>query len=176
MFPFSNSEKKPEDELEYAAQLGLRFPLDAEQLPRLYNMRLAKAADCNCERCGDLLDNLHKKTKLLEIAHDAESPGLAFWRQLPKNGEPGHFESDLAKKLKLTPKELTRHDDFLDTLVEVEHNWQRSQNSACVSDDTDNFWLKHYAELADHLKELPQDGQSIQEIRSATLKKMDSSQ
>ncbi len=177
MFPQPKHLGKSEEELEHAAQLGLRYPLDADQLPRLYNLRLARANDCKCERCGDLLENLHTKTKLLEIAHSAESPGLAFWTQVPPEGTPAHFETALGKKMKLTPKELTRHDEFLDTLVEVEHNWQRSQSSACLSDDTDNFWLNHYAEMARHIEELRRfDEESLEKMRSAALKKMESTE
>lgn len=178
MFPFKTETKESERDFEYAAELGLRYPLDASQLPRLYNLRLAKAKECECERCDDLLDNLHKKTKLLETAHSAESPGLTFWTHVQKEGSPpAHFETELDKKIRLSPKELTCHDEFIDTLVEVEHNWQRSQrNTSCTSDDTDAFWMRHYKELKNHIAELRQyEGECIEELRKTALEMLEDS-
>lgn len=177
MFKFKEESQEIIDELDYAAQLGLRYPLDASQLPRLYNLRLAKAKECECDRCGDLLDNLHKKTKLLETAHNAETPALTFWTHVQKEGAaPAHFEAELEKKLRLSPKELTRQDEFIDTLVEVEHNWQRSQhNNTCTSDDTDDFWLRHYKDLKGSIAQLRQfESESIEELREAALEKLES--
>ncbi len=178
MFPFTDNTKESEEDFEYAAQLGLRYPLDASQLPRLFNLRLAKAKECECERCEDLLDNLHQKSKLLETAHSAESPALTFWTHVQKEGNhPAHFEAELDKKIRLTPKELTCHDEFIDTLVEVEHNWQRSQrNTDCTSDDTDDFWMRHYKDLKGNVAELRQsESESIEELRKAALEKLKTS-
>ncbi len=135
-------------------------------------MRVAKASDCECDRCGDLLDNLHNKTKLLETAHNAETPSLSFWTHVQKEGAPpAHFEAELDKKMKLSPKELTQHDEFLDTLVEVEHNWQRSQRNNCTSDDTDNFWMRHYTDIKGQIAELRRfEDSSLEELRNSTLK------
>lgn len=179
MFKFKEESQETLEDLDYAAELGLRYPLDASQLPRLYNLRLAKAQDCECDRCGDLLDNLHKKTKLLETAHNAETPALAFWTHLQREGTPpAHFEAELEKKLKLSTKELTRHDEFIDTLVEVEHNWQRSQhNNTCTSDDTDDFWMRHYKDLKVSITQLRQfESESIEELREAALEEFESQQ
>ncbi len=178
MFKFKEETQESLEDLDYAAQLGLRYPLDASQLPRLYNLRLAKANECECERCGDLLDNLHKKTKMLETAHNAETPGLTFWTHVQKEGTPpAHFEAELDKKIRLTPRELTCHDEFIDTLVEVEHNWQRSQrNTNCTSDDTDAFWMRHYKDLKGNIAELRQsESESIEELRKVAIEKLESS-
>jgi hypothetical protein len=177
MFPFKAPTIESEEDFQYAAELGLRYPLDASQLPRLFNLRLAKAKECECERCGDLLDNFHKKTKLLETAHSAETPGLTFWTHVQKEGAPpAHFEAELDKKIRLTPKELTCHDEFIDTLVEVEHNWQRSQgNSTCTSDDTDAFWMRHYNDLKGNIAaQRSLEGESIQELREEAMKSIES--
>jgi hypothetical protein len=175
MFKFKEEAPESLEDLDYAAQLGLRYPLDASQLPRLFNLRLAKAKECECDRCGDLLDNLHKKTKLLETAHSAETPGLKFWTHIQKEGAPpAHFEAELDKKLKLSQRELACHDEFIDTLVEVEHNWQRSQcNSACTSDDTDQFWLRHYKDLKGIIAELRRsESESLEELRKMAMEEL----
>lgn len=140
------------------------------QLPRLVRMRIDNAKECACERCGDLLDNLHMKTKLLEQHHQAELPALSFWTHSHKDGGSPHFEMQLDNKLKLTPSELTRHDEFIDTLLEVEHNWQRSQRNTCSNDDTDRFWMNHYLQLKNMIAEQRErDEESLDDLRSAVL-------
>lgn len=149
--------------------------LDAGQLPRLVNLRIDNAKECACQRCGDLLDNLKTKTKLLEHYHEAEGSGLSFWKSSHKDGNPPHFESQLDKKINLTPKELTRHDDFIDSLVEVEHAWQRSQRNTCTNQDNDDFWMKHYQELKRVIAEQRQYAtESLDELRDEVLSKEES--
>lgn len=168
MFPFLK--RKSDEELEYAAQMGLRYPLDTSQLPRLYNLRLAKASECKCERCDDLLDNLRNRSKLLEAAHNAETPSRSLWTHVQREGTPpAQFDEELDRKMKLSPKELTQHDEFLDTLVEVENNWQRSQDNNCTSDDT--FWMCHYNDIKGQIAELRRfEDTSLEELRNSALK------
>lgn len=170
MFPFTDETMESQRNLGALEELGIQCPLDASQLPRLLNLRVAKARDCACIRCDDLLEKLHHKTRLLEVAHQAEAPGVAFWMQIAKDGNIKHFECEIDKKLKLTPSELTRHDEFLDTLVEVEHDWQRSQRATCTGDDSDRFWLQHYQDIKDSIaaqRDYMQE--SLDELREAVV-------
>ncbi len=150
---------------------GLRYPLDASQLPRLLNLRMTKAQECGCTRCDNLLDNLHSKTRILEEAHDAEGSGIAFWIQISKEGGTvKHFECEIEKKLKLTPGEMTRHDEFIDSLVEVEHDWQRSQRATCTAEDTDHFWMQHYQDIKKSIAERTDLGdESLEELREIVM-------
>lgn len=152
-----------------------KLTLDSSQLPRLVNLRIDSAKQCDCDRCGDLLDKLQNKTKILEHNHKAEGPALTYWTLVHKDGNPLHFENQLDQKMKLTPKELTRHDEFIDSLVEVEHAWQRSQRSACVNEDNDDYWMKHYVELKKNVAEQRKyDCESLDELRSEVLQNEES--
>ncbi|HIA51490.1 MAG TPA: hypothetical protein EYN91_05305 [Candidatus Melainabacteria bacterium] len=173
MLGFLFASQETEGNLEVVTEAGKRM-LDGSQLPRLVNLRAANAKECECERCGDLLDNLKKRTSMIEHSHQAELPALTFWKSVHKDGEPAHFESQLEKKMKLSPQELLHHDQFIDSLVEVEHQWQRAQRSACVNEDNDDFWLKHYLELKriiKHQRELDED--SLDDYRNASLEEDD---
>ncbi len=166
---FKNSDEETNESIP-----ELRFSSITSQLPRLLRMRMDKARECACERCGDLLDNLHVKTKLLEQHHKAELPALSFWTRFHKDGGSPHFEMQLDNKLKLTPSELTRHDEFIDTLLEVEHNWQRSQRNTCSNDDTDRFWMNHYLELKNMIAEQRErDEESLEDLRSAVMERLE---
>jgi hypothetical protein len=169
MLGFLFASQETEGNLEVVTEAGKRM-LDGSQLPRLVNLRASKAKECECERCGDLLDSLKTKTSLLENNHRGEFPALTFWTSTHKVGEPAHFESQLEKKMKLSPQELLHHDEFIDSLVEVEHQWQRAQRSACVSEDNDDFWLKHYLELKRIVKQQREfDEDSLDDLRNAAL-------
>jgi hypothetical protein len=154
MIKFPRQSNASDISIEDAAALGLRFPLDASQLPRLLNLRIEKASQCGCQRCGDLLEKLHTKTKLLETAHKAESPGLTFWLLNNKDSHSTHF--DMQKKVQLSAEDLASHDELIDVLVSAEHDWQQSQRNNCTSTniDTDTFWKMHYQDVKNHITEL----------------------
>jgi len=174
MFGFSTKNK--ESEAESNATTGdEKKVLDAGQLPRLVNLRIDNAKECPCQRCGDLLDNLKTKSKLLEHYHEAEGSGLSFWKSSHKDGNPPHFESQLDKKISLTTKDLIHHDDFIDSLVEVEHAWQRSQRNTCTNQDNDDFWMKHYQELKKSVAEQRKYAtESLEELRDEVMKREES--
>ena len=174
MFGFSIKDEETQEEGERTVREEKRV-LDAGQLPRLVNLRIDKARECACQRCGDLLDNLKTKTNLLEHNHKAEAPGLTFWNSSHKEGSPAHFETKLEKKISLTPKELTHHDEFIDSLLEVEHAWQRSQRNTCTNQDNDDFWMKHYQELKTVIAEQRKFAtDSLDELRNEILQKEES--
>lgn len=163
------------ENFEKETQVGIpesRYSSPLSQLPRLIRMRVEKAKECACERCGNLLDNLHKKTKMLDRHHEAEIPALFYWTHFHKDGHTSHFEQDLERKMRLTPAELTRHDEFIDSLIEVEHNWQRSQRNTCQNEDNDRFWMNHYMKLKELINEQNKDDSesSFEELREAVLK------
>lgn len=163
---FGNQENDKEDGIPET-----RFASIAGRLSKLLQMRQERALECDCGHCADLLELLRNKTNMLERYHQGEQPGLVFWTQSKnEGGHPSHFESQLDKKLRLTPAELTHHDEFIDSLVEVEHNWQRSQRNTCVSDDTDNFWMNHYAQLKDLIskqREQEESEESLEVLRNS---------
>lgn len=176
MFKFPGQPKATDIDLEDAATLGLRLPMDASQLPRLLNLRIEKASQCGCQRCGDLLDNLHNKTRLMEKAHKVEAPALTFWLHIDSDVHAAHLESE--KKVQMTAQELTSHDEFIDVLVSAEKDWQQSQRNNCTSSnshDTDLFWTMHYADVKKHVAELRNfESENLQKLRDAVLVKADS--
>ncbi len=67
---------------------------------------------------------------------------------------------------------MTHHDDFIDSLLEVEHAWQRSQRNTCTNQDNDDFWMKHYQELKKCVaEERKYATESLDELRDEIMKK-----
>lgn len=116
--------------------------LDGSELARLINMRVEHAQECSCERCEDLISKIHAEEPLANRQHRSESRGLKFWTLLPESAYAPHpYGSDLVRQ---TSDNLDQHTLLVDTLIEAEQAWKRSENAECASSDTDDFWSKHY--------------------------------
>ena len=167
MFHFFHKDKEDDSSGDQSESRVFSF---SSQLPRLLQQRIASAEECACKRCGDLLDNLHKKTKLLENHHMREMPALIYWTQSHKDASSPHFECQLDNKMKLSPADLTHPDEFIDSLIEVEHSWQRSQSNACFSEDNDRFWMSHYLKLKEAVEaQRNLENESLAELRESAL-------
>ena len=116
--------------------------LDGSNLARLINMRAERARDCSCDRCNNLISRIHMNGAFVAREHNNEQWGLKFWKKLPNEVvNPSHSPS-------FDPSGLLHedHDRAVDSLIAAEHEWQQAQSSSCAHEDSDNYWLREYAE------------------------------
>jgi hypothetical protein len=130
--------------------------LNGTMLARLINMRIERANHCSCERCEDLLSNIHNNCSSLAREHNNELWGLKFWSgSATQDGKPptfGYVTEDAAQRLRRGATE--HHDGFVDSLMAAEREWQRAQTSVCSHEDSDDYWIKQYDQVKRHNEEL----------------------
>lgn len=113
-------------------------------LRRLIQARVARAKQCNCIRCNDLLSILHTSNTLCR-EHDGELRGLKFWSinwsqlgSLPVkfHAEPPALHENVDCQL--------CEEQVVDTLLEAEIKWKMANYQLCRGADSDEYWLEKF--------------------------------
>lgn len=131
-------------EIDAASDAGNPVPLNGKMLPRLINMRIEKANQCSCDRCTDLLSEVHKNRARLTQEHQGEQWALRFWTDtLPVRGLNDPYAINVREKAQ-SVLEVSLLEEIVDSLLAAERKWQQGQAENCLDDDTDENWMRHY--------------------------------
>ncbi len=135
-------------------------PLNGKMLPRLINMRLERARNCNCVRCDDLLSAFHKNRARLTREHNSEQWALRFWTDSLQHQQLSDPYAVSVREHAHAALEIALLEEIVDSLLSAEKKWQSAQSDNCLDDDTDQNWIRHFLITQEEIKKA-QELQSV---------------